>query len=188
VNELEPALLCFAFANRIALILAGLIGRVVARSEALGAHAHPLLLRLSRALARLQNVMGHLAQGHPVPAARSRKGVPGGPRPAHRLPSHRGWLLEALGAEAAEYRERLEHLLAKPDVALLIQAAPNMLRHLRPLCRMLGLPDPLPGAPSNRIPTTPRPMPEREAKPVWDYHPSAHPWGHPEPPYVGIPV
>jgi hypothetical protein len=191
MTVIDPNLLCFAFANRIALILAGLIGRVVARSEALGAHAGPLALYLSRALARVQNLMGRLGQGLPNPAPRNCKGVKGGPRPVHRLPTRHGWLLEALGEDAVESRDRLQSLLAKPDVAVLLAAAPNTLRILRPICRMLGLPDPAPGVSSSPIPPPPRAEPvqaPRREPPAWDYRPSFHPLDIPHPPYLGEPV
>ena len=56
-----------------------------------------------------------------------------------RLPSGRGWLVRALGYEAAGYGSQLAALLAEPELQALLLAAPAAGRILRPLCRMLGV-------------------------------------------------
>ena len=56
-----------------------------------------------------------------------------------RLPSGRGWLVRALGYEAAGYGSQLAALLAEPELQALLLAAPTAGRILRPLCRMLGV-------------------------------------------------
>ena len=58
---------------------------------------------------------------------------------AVRLPSGRGWLVRALGYEAAGYGSQLAALLAEPELQALLLAAPAAGRILRPLCRMLGV-------------------------------------------------
>jgi hypothetical protein len=64
--------------------------------------------------------------------------------------------------EAAAAGSQLRHLLADPEMAALIEAAPQMGRLLRPLCRSLGvrLPPgllPPPRAPKPRKPRSPQP-------------------------------
>ena len=56
-----------------------------------------------------------------------------------RLPSRRGWLVRALGYEAAGYGCQLQALLAEPELQALLIAVPAAGRILRPLCRMLGV-------------------------------------------------
>ena len=56
-----------------------------------------------------------------------------------RLPSGRGWLVRALGYEAAGYGSQLAVLLAEPELQALLLATPAAGRILRPLCRMLGV-------------------------------------------------
>ena len=56
-----------------------------------------------------------------------------------RLPSRRGWLVRALGYEAAGYGSQLAALLAEPELQARLLAAPAAGRILRPLCRMLGV-------------------------------------------------
>ena len=56
-----------------------------------------------------------------------------------RLPSRRGWLVRALGYEAAGYGSQLAALLAEPELQALLTTVPAAGRILRPLCRMLGV-------------------------------------------------
>jgi len=56
-----------------------------------------------------------------------------------RLPAGRGWLVRALGYEAVAYGSQLEALLAEPEMAAILAAAPAVGRVLRPLCKMLGV-------------------------------------------------
>jgi hypothetical protein len=59
--------------------------------------------------------------------------------------------------EAAAFGAQLQHLLADPEMAALVAAAPQAGRVLRPLCRMLGVrPPPGPLAPPSR-PRAPAP-------------------------------
>ena len=60
-------------------------------------------------------------------------------RPRGRLPSGQGWLVRALGYEAAGYGSQLAALLAEPEMQVLLAAVPGAGRVLRPLCRMLGV-------------------------------------------------
>ena len=58
--------------------------------------------------------------------------------PKLRLPRGFGWL--ARRVQTARFgRSQLAHLLAQPDMAALIEAAPPIGRQIRPICRMLGV-------------------------------------------------
>jgi hypothetical protein len=78
-----------------------------------------------------------------MPPASPAEAWPAPPRlpalpPPHRLPRGFGWLLR-LAPEAAAYGGQVEHLLADPEMAALLAAAPQAGRILRPLCRMLAI-------------------------------------------------
>jgi hypothetical protein len=77
--------------------------------------------------------------------------------PESPLPQGDAWLI-ALIQETAVSAAHLRQLLAHPDLPAQLQAAPQLRRALRPLCRMLGvrLPPP-PAAPPASPPAPPRP-------------------------------
>ena len=56
-----------------------------------------------------------------------------------RVPTRARWLLTMLGDPAQVSRERLQALLADPEIVADIEAAPQLGRVLRPLCRALGV-------------------------------------------------
>ena len=185
----DDAPLAQDFAHWLSWVLGGLIALVAKRRAVLGVHAAPLVERLARIMARVAALMARLGAGRPY-RTRNPKPAERAPRMSHRLPQQFGWLLAALGDEALLHRARLENLLADPAIAHLFTLAPTALRAVRPLCRMLGLPDPAPGASSRRIPPPPRPKPEpppQAENPAWDYRPSFHPLG-PPPPYRNEPA
>jgi len=120
--------------------------------------------RLERLIARWQ--AGTLIPRHPAARA-SRAPAPApslaetGPRtPKLRLPSGKFWLIRLVQPTAQLYPQ-LEQLVASPEMAELLAAAPQAGRILRPLFRMYGLPMPeilhLPPVPR-------RPRPPRSAK------------------------
>ena len=82
------------------------------------------------------------------------------------LPKRYGWLVKAGGHQAAGFGSQLQHLLAAPEMAELLAAAPQAVRLLRPLCRALAVELPCSPATSgaSRETTirsrTPRPKPE----------------------------
>ena len=84
------------------------------------------------------------------------------PRPDHakarrkEIPTGFGWLLRRVTALSFG-RSQLEYLLAEPDMAELIQAAPQVAHHLRPVCRMLGVKPPPGLFPARRPPRRTRP-------------------------------
>ena len=77
----------------------------------------------------------------------SRAGAPTTPREKSRFPAGRAWLVHVVGYEAAGRASQLQHLLARPDMAEFLQAAPQAGRILRPLCHMLGIDPPLAAPP-----------------------------------------
>jgi hypothetical protein len=128
------------FAHRLRLILttlAALIARRFLREPRLVALIVPLWSRLNRAARRFERLMGSLAAGRlPKP----RKSGPGGPhRSVVAFPTGRGWLVRALGPEAAACATQLEALLAEPAAAELLVVAPTARRILRPIARMLAI-------------------------------------------------
>eukprot|EP01037_Dinobryon_pediforme_P011984 gene11984-12073_t len=65
------------------------------------------------------------------------------PRPAVVLPRRFGWLVALVGYEAAGRGSQLAHLLTDPEMAVLLRDVKQARRILAPLCRMLGVADPL---------------------------------------------
>jgi len=81
-----------------------------------------------------------------------------------RLPRGQAWLIRLLPGEAASYGCQLQALLADPQMAALLAAAPEAGRILRPLCRLLAItPEGSLALPSAAGKPAPKPRP---AKPV----------------------
>ncbi len=149
------------FALRLGAILRALATLIAARFIRTP-RLIPLILPLWRSFTRkarhVERLMACLAAGRlPRPSA---------PRP-HRtsppslLPQTRGLLLTTLKHEAGVYRAQLEVLLAHPETAALLAAAPAMAALLRPICRLLALDHPaLTPVPKNAKPT---PQPTKAA-------------------------
>jgi hypothetical protein len=55
------------------------------------------------------------------------------------LPGGSGWLIRRCGWQAAGCGSQLRQLLAEPEMAALLLAAPQAGRLFRPLCRMLAV-------------------------------------------------
>jgi hypothetical protein len=166
-------------AKRFAGIVNGLFHAIAVRRDA-GFLAQPVAMllwtRLALLRARVTRLAARLADGKgsgvprnpPTPSGTALKPR----RPTQRvLPRSAGWLIP-LVPEAAAAGSQLRHLLADPEMAALIEAAPQMRRLLGPLCRSLGVrlpPDllPPPRAPKPRKPrqpaAAPRPAPNNGA-------------------------
>jgi hypothetical protein len=149
-------------ARRVGLILAtlaALVARRFLRQPRLAALIIPLWTRINRAARRFERLMARLAAGRLPKPRRSGappSGSPGhdGPhRSANTIPTGRGWLVAALGPEAAACATQLQALLAEPAAVELLALAPAAQRILRPLTRMLAI-----GAFASR----PRPAPVAE--------------------------
>jgi hypothetical protein len=78
-----------------------------------------------------------------------------------KLPTGFGWLLKR--ARVAFGRSQMQHLLGQPDMQELIAAVPPIVRHLRPVCRMLGVRVPPGLFPPRRKSRRPPPPPKAEA-------------------------
>ena len=74
------------------------------------------------------------------------------------LPQGPAWLV-VLIQETAVSAVHLRHMLAHPDLPAQLQAAPQLRRALRPLCRMLGVRLPPPPATPPAEPSAPAPEP-----------------------------
>jgi hypothetical protein len=150
--------------------LAALIARAFLRHPSLAPLILPLCGRLTRNARHLATLMARLARYGAIRHGATRRGEASGPatgaqlcapkaaggfsleKPRKRtrplaprercpIPTTHAWLVRTLHHEAAAYASQLSHLLAEPGVSELLDAAPTARRLLRPLCRMLGLPD-----------------------------------------------
>ncbi len=91
--------------------------------------------RMERMVARFR--AGTLVSGRPRGVLVSR-GVTRGV--VERVwPGRFGWLVRAAGWEAAGFGSQLRAVLETPEMVALLQAAPQAVRVLRPLCRMLAI-------------------------------------------------
>ncbi len=128
------------FSRRFGLILAALaalVARRFLRQPRLVTLIVPLWNRLNRAARRCERLMARLAAGR---LPRPRRAGRNGPHPVGAtLPRGRGWLVRALGPEAAADATQLESLLAEPAAAGLLALAPSAGRILRPIAHMLGV-------------------------------------------------
>ena len=132
--------------RRLALIVAGLaalIARRFLRDPKFGALVGPLWSWLNRSVQRFGRVRSVAVPARPLAVRRPVVAVER-PVPVRvvrvRLPGGRGWLVKALGWEAAGYGSQLQTLLDDPEMVALLAALPAVGRVLRPLGRMLGVP------------------------------------------------
>ncbi len=169
-------------ADRLALIIDGLCRSVAARIAGRRL-AGPLIILIWTRLRRIGRDFAGLAAriraGRTVrrSATGRRPARPRGPRGPRRLPQGFAWLLPLVPEAAAGYGSQLRHLLAEPEMAALIAAAPQARRILRPLCRMLGVRLPPGPAPKDAAPAAPDPP--ATAEPIGPPPPSSAP---PRPP------
>ena len=130
--------------------------------------------RLGRMVARFTAIAARAAAGT-LRAPPRRRTVPAEPaaekRPPPRrnpLPQNFAWLVR-LVPEAACFGSQLQFLLAEPEMKALLEAAPQLGRILRPLCRTLGVspvPAVVPPAPK-RPAKPPKPKREKPPKEIW---------------------
>jgi len=130
------------------LILTDLRAAIAARASRVRALEGVLVLvwgRISRASQRLERLIARWRAGT-LPGRRARvarrvvagAAVDAGAAPPVRLPRGRGWLISVV-PDAVGYGSQLQHALSEPEWAEFLAAAPQAVRVLRPLCRMLGL-------------------------------------------------
>ena len=118
--------------------------------------------RIERMLARFR--AGTLRTQFPHTARKTTNSKPRAPS----LPRKFGWLVIAGKHQAAGYASQLQHLLAEPEMAALLDAAPQARRVLRPLCRALAIDLPW-------TVTPPRPPKPRKPRPK----PAPYRWPYP---------
>jgi hypothetical protein len=168
--------LSFSFtplAHWLTLLVAGLRQAAAARAgrdHAVAPLVTLLWTRLARLTARFDALVARLTAGHPAaptrPRTRSAATVPARKAPVAglRLPRSHTWLIRLLPGEAASYGSQLQAMLADPQMAALLAAAPEAGRILRPLCRLLAItPEGLLALPSAAGKPAPKP---RAAKPT----------------------
>ncbi len=125
--------------RRLTLIVGGvaaLIARRFLRDPRFFKLTGPLWSWLNRTVQRFGRV--RMVPAAPVAAPRPQR-VRTVPVDRVRLPSGRGWLVKALGWEAAGYGSQLDALLHEPEMVALLETVPAVGRLLRPLARMLGV-------------------------------------------------
>ena len=125
--------------RRLTLIVGGvaaLIARRFLRDPRFFKLTGPLWSWLNRTVQRFGRV--RMVPAAPVAAPRPQR-VRTVPVDRVRLPSGRGWLVKALGWEAAGYGSQLDALLPEPELVALLETVPAVGRLLRPLARMLGV-------------------------------------------------
>jgi hypothetical protein len=81
---------------------------------------------------------GHLQAARKRPQSAKAQASKAAPRPKATWPSKFAWLVE-LVPETAIYGAQLQELLADPEIAALLAEVPQAGKHLRRLCRMLGV-------------------------------------------------
>ena len=141
-SPLNPTDAMPELARRVGLILADLAGLVAARFLR-RPHVAGLIVLLWHRLQRVAPRLARAMARPPVQRARRaavRRDQAERP-PAARLPGRRGWRLRELGYEAAAYRSQVEALLREPAMQAALAAVPQAGRLLRPVFRMLDLPD-----------------------------------------------
>ncbi len=169
----EFAALLHPLAHWLTLIVGGLQKAAAARAGRDHAVAPLVMLlwtRLARLTARFDALVARLTAGRspagrPAATARPRtRPARKAPAATGRLPRGQAWLIRLLPGEAASYGCQLQALLADPQMAALLAAAPEAGRILRPLCRLLAItPEGSLALPSAAGKPAPKPRP---AKPV----------------------
>ena len=147
-------------AGRVGMILDNLKALIAARFLRIP-FLLPLLMPLWKRLNRIQRRLRRAMELHGVvrkPRAVSLVARPTATRARVEvtvpLPRRFGWLIAALGWEAAGYASQLEHLLAQPDVAAVLAVCPRARRVLRPVAHMLRftVAEPMAPAPVDTLP------------------------------------
>ena len=138
-------------ARTFSLIIDGLCRTTAARS-AVDRFAGPMLILIFARLRRLASrfaslgasVEARMIQAGPLPPTRPSRPAAGATQRTSRktrLPQSFAWLIRLVPGTAA-YAGQVQALVADPQTAALLAAAPQAGRILRPLCRMLAVPLP----------------------------------------------
>lgn len=194
----DPATELATRLHAILVPLCAAIARLLLRDPRHVALILPLCRYLTRTGQRFARLMARLAAGTVRPRPGVRPHCPTCVRPTHghparvRLPTGQAWLLHALRLhpgrhEVALATQCVERLLATPDAAAILAAAPQAVRLLRPLCRLLGVVHPLipTGRRRRRVHRAaaasagPEPAPAAPASPSLAEPCPRHPWPWP---------
>ena len=174
------------------LFIAHLTEIITTLRAAIAACAHPLVQReparapfflilhnrvgrAARLIARLYTLwqQGRLPKPRPSQAGATRTRS----TPAVTFPHGRAWLVRIGGYRIAASGSHLQYFLQRPDLPEFLAAAPQALRHLRPLCQMLGADLPAALLPARQPPKPPARPRIKPPKPQ-----AAPPTGTPERP------
>jgi hypothetical protein len=104
-----------------------------------------LVLLLYRRLGQICSRMEGLVARFEAGTLRRRDGAVrgavavGGVRQERIWPCGFGWLVKAAGWQAAGFGSQLRAVLATPEMVALLEASPQAVRVLQPLCRMLAI-------------------------------------------------
>lgn len=167
-----------SLSRRFARILQGVLECLAVRAARDHAMAPLALLvwkRMGHAITRFAAIAARYHAGTlrapPKPAARRASAGP--PPPRDPLPRQAGWLPRRVQG-CSVYGEYLRRLLEEPELAAMIEAAPQLRRLLRPLWRMLRTdrvppvlrpPPPAPTPPPRRIRLRPQNPPRAQSAP-----------------------
>ena len=148
---------------RLSCVIWGLTQTVLARAPS-GVMPHWMLQAFQLRVSRIGQVMAGLLLAMQAGTLRNRRSpAPGGTRkpaarsgiPTMRLPGQYGWLVKKLAWHVTGFGSQLQHLLADPEMQALLEVSPRAVRTLKPLCRMLMIPLPLPPVPTPPAPPAP---------------------------------
>ena len=162
-----PELRLAEFINNLVQIIVSL-GAYYTGGLLSNAAARMIIRRIAPIANKVRAIADRVAAGtlRRPPSPRTASTTPARPRPPalrwpHRLRGSHAWLCR-IAIQLHPMGNQLDHLLRAPDMQALIQAAPQLRRILRPLCRMLGTTTLNPPKP----PPAPRPAPQpRSAAP-----------------------
>ncbi len=161
--------------THIVATIRAVIGLLIPPVPARESHAQMVQLLFNRVgrAARLFARLYALWQANRLPAprssrARTAKAQPAPTRPLPPpIPRAKGWFLNAGQHHAALAHVQLNAFLERTDLAAFLAAVPQAGRYLRPLCRLLAVPQPtfLALPPRPRRKRTPRPRTTRSRAP-----------------------
>ena len=159
--------------ERFTALLAGLrraVAAQAARNRPLEAVLRLIYTRLGHIAARFARLAARIPANaaprphvsRPATAPRAPRGAPAPNRWVH-LPRRPAWLHRLVPPMLYPAASQLRYLLDDPAMAALLAASPGLRRTIRPLCRMLGLPQP--PAPQPPAPHPPGPPPSEASPP-----------------------
>ena len=167
--------------DRYQRIISALLKAVSAHSQVLALWLNPVLTKLILGYhCRALDLLGKLFAGlyrRRRPSGAPRKPSTRQAAPARIFPTAWKWLTRALPSPVHEAAQaaaaELQQLLSEPATRAIFEAAPGLRRHLRPVCRALGVT--LPGEQPPRDPGPEPPPPPPEPRPLPQIGDVVHP-------------